>query len=80
MALYLEGLSKGAPDKNMAQFQEMMRQQLESSMHSELGKLLDTSTGPEREVSCFGTVHVCLCEHLVVVKRVFPEDHEKTHE
>ncbi|CAG00304.1 unnamed protein product [Tetraodon nigroviridis] len=35
----------------MAQFQEMMRQQLESSMHSELEKLLDTATGPEREVS-----------------------------
>uniref|UniRef100_A0A4W6DUR3 UTP--glucose-1-phosphate uridylyltransferase n=1 Tax=Lates calcarifer TaxID=8187 RepID=A0A4W6DUR3_LATCA len=35
----------------MAQFQEMMRQQLESSMHTELEKLLDTTTGAEREVS-----------------------------
>uniref|UniRef100_A0A3Q4GU04 UTP--glucose-1-phosphate uridylyltransferase n=1 Tax=Neolamprologus brichardi TaxID=32507 RepID=A0A3Q4GU04_NEOBR len=35
----------------MAQFQEMMRQQLESSMHDELEKLLDTTTGAEREVS-----------------------------
>uniref|UniRef100_A0A8C4FEI9 UTP--glucose-1-phosphate uridylyltransferase n=1 Tax=Dicentrarchus labrax TaxID=13489 RepID=A0A8C4FEI9_DICLA len=36
----------------MAQFQEMMRQQLESSMHTELEKLLDTTTGEaEREVS-----------------------------
>lgn len=34
----------------MAQFQEMMRQQLESSMHDELEKLLDTTTGAEREV------------------------------
>lgn len=34
----------------MAQFQEMMRQQLESSMHTELEKLLDTSAGPEKEV------------------------------
>lgn len=35
----------------MAQFQEMMRQQLESSMHDELEKLLDTTTGAEREVN-----------------------------
>ncbi|KAG8000329.1 UTP--glucose-1-phosphate uridylyltransferase [Nibea albiflora] len=35
----------------MAEFQEMMRQQLESSMHTELEKLLDTSTGAEREAS-----------------------------
>lgn len=34
----------------MAQFQEMMRQQLESSMQTELEKLLDTSTGSEKEV------------------------------
>ncbi|CAL9687867.1 unnamed protein product [Knipowitschia caucasica] len=35
----------------MAQFQEMMRQQLESSMHTELGKLLDTSLEPEKEAA-----------------------------
>lgn len=44
------GLSKGVPDVGMAQFQEMMRQQLESSMHTELEKLLDTTTGTEKEV------------------------------
>ncbi|XP_006784029.1 UDP-glucose pyrophosphorylase 2b [Neolamprologus brichardi] len=51
MALYVEGLSKGVANGGMAQFQEMMRQQLESSMHDELEKLLDTTTGAEREVS-----------------------------
>lgn len=44
------GLSKGVAKGGMAQFQEMMRQQLESSMHTELEKLLDTTTGTEREV------------------------------
>lgn len=44
------GLRKGAVEGRMAQFQEMMRQQLESSMHTELEKLLDTSAGPEKEV------------------------------
>lgn len=44
------GLRKGAVEERMAQFQEMMRQQLESSMHTELEKLLDTSAGPEKEV------------------------------
>uniref|UniRef100_A0AAQ6IHD9 UTP--glucose-1-phosphate uridylyltransferase n=1 Tax=Anabas testudineus TaxID=64144 RepID=A0AAQ6IHD9_ANATE len=39
------------PNKGMAQFQEMMRQQLESSMHTELEKLLNTVTGAEKEVS-----------------------------
>uniref|UniRef100_A0A8C4GSP8 UTP--glucose-1-phosphate uridylyltransferase n=2 Tax=Dicentrarchus labrax TaxID=13489 RepID=A0A8C4GSP8_DICLA len=43
---------KGVAKGGMAQFQEMMRQQLESSMHTELEKLLDTTTGEaEREVS-----------------------------
>ncbi|CAG6016474.1 unnamed protein product [Menidia menidia] len=50
MALYVEGLCRGAPTKGMAQFQEMMRQQLESSMHAELEKLLG-SAGAEKEVS-----------------------------
>lgn len=44
------GLSKGVASAGMAQFQEMMRQQLESSMHTELEKLLGTSTGADREV------------------------------
>uniref|UniRef100_A0AAV2JJV3 UTP--glucose-1-phosphate uridylyltransferase n=1 Tax=Knipowitschia caucasica TaxID=637954 RepID=A0AAV2JJV3_KNICA len=51
MTLYVQGLSKGAPNSSMAQFQEMMRQQLESSMHTELGKLLDTSLEPEKEAA-----------------------------
>ncbi|CAB1343923.1 unnamed protein product [Coregonus sp. 'balchen'] len=33
----------------MAQFQEVMRQQLETSMHTELEKLLDTATGGDKE-------------------------------
>ncbi|XP_077438805.1 UDP-glucose pyrophosphorylase 2b isoform X3 [Vanacampus margaritifer] len=33
----------------MSHFQEMMRQQLESSIHSEMEKLLDTTSGAERE-------------------------------
>ncbi|XP_052361020.1 UTP--glucose-1-phosphate uridylyltransferase-like isoform X2 [Oncorhynchus keta] len=35
----------------MAQFQEEMRQQLETSMHAELEKLLDTAMGVDKEVS-----------------------------
>uniref|UniRef100_A0A672GPY6 UTP--glucose-1-phosphate uridylyltransferase n=1 Tax=Salarias fasciatus TaxID=181472 RepID=A0A672GPY6_SALFA len=46
-----QSLCKQVANGGMAQFQEMMRQQLESSMHAELEKLLDTTTGPEREVS-----------------------------
>lgn len=49
-SLSCPGLDKGDTERGMAQFQEMMRQQLESSMHSELEKLLDTATGPEKEV------------------------------
>uniref|UniRef100_A0A669BB34 UTP--glucose-1-phosphate uridylyltransferase n=1 Tax=Oreochromis niloticus TaxID=8128 RepID=A0A669BB34_ORENI len=50
--LHVEILSiKSVANGGMAQFQEMMRQQLESSMHDELEKLLDTTTGAEREVS-----------------------------
>uniref|UniRef100_A0A673ZHI6 UTP--glucose-1-phosphate uridylyltransferase n=1 Tax=Salmo trutta TaxID=8032 RepID=A0A673ZHI6_SALTR len=44
-------LSKGVPNGGMAQFQEVMRQQLETSMHAELEKLLDTATGVDKEVS-----------------------------
>ncbi|KAK5908810.1 hypothetical protein CgunFtcFv8_016836 [Champsocephalus gunnari] len=51
MALYVEGLNKGAANGGMAQFQEMMRQQLESSMNAELEKLLDSTEGSDREVS-----------------------------
>ncbi|PWA14030.1 hypothetical protein CCH79_00015801 [Gambusia affinis] len=50
MALYVEGLSERVPHKGMAQFQEMMRQQLESSMDAELEKLVDTVTGADRDV------------------------------
>ncbi|GLD69621.1 UTP--glucose-1-phosphate uridylyltransferase-like isoform X1, partial [Lates japonicus] len=49
--LQSHNLSKAVANRGMAQFQEMMRQQLESSMHTELEKLLDTTTGAEREVS-----------------------------
>lgn len=53
MSLYVEGLSKELPSNSngMAQFQEVMRQQLESSMHAELEKLLGTAKGAEAEVS-----------------------------
>ncbi|XP_050989253.1 UDP-glucose pyrophosphorylase 2b isoform X1 [Labeo rohita] len=53
MSLYVEGLSKELPSNinGMAQFQEVMRQQLESSMHVELEKLLSTVKGAEAEVS-----------------------------
>ncbi len=46
------GLSKELPSNSngMAQFQEVMRQQLESSMHAELDKLLGTTKGAEAEV------------------------------
>lgn len=40
-----------APDSSMAQFQEVMRQQLESSMHAELEKLWSTAKGADTEVS-----------------------------
>lgn len=50
LSLSCPDLCKGDAESGMAQFEEMMRQQLESSMHSELEKLLDTTTGPEKEV------------------------------
>lgn len=52
LTLYLVslGLTKGVAKEGMAHFEEMMRQQLENSMHTELEKLLDTTTGAEREV------------------------------
>lgn len=45
------GLTKGLANGGMAEFQEVMRQQLESSMHTELEMLLDTATGAEKEVT-----------------------------
>lgn len=57
----------------MAQFQEMMRQQLESSMHTELELLLGTTTGAEKEVRLLvpsSLFLICVSNHLVVVKRV----------
>ena len=59
------GLSKGVASQGMAQFQEMMRQQLESSMHAELEKLLDTTTGAEREVRA--SLPPRLSDHLVAI-------------
>lgn len=48
----IAGLSKELPRNayGMAQFQEVMRQQLESSMHNELEKLLNTAKGADAEV------------------------------
>ncbi|MEQ2214532.1 hypothetical protein XENOCAPTIV_011119 [Xenoophorus captivus] len=43
-------LSERVAHKGMAQFQEMMRQQLESSMDTELEKLVDTVSGTDRDV------------------------------
>lgn len=54
----------------MAQFQEMMRQQLESSMHTELEKLLGTSTGAEKEVQSYElsvSLPLFLLDHLDVI-------------
>ncbi|XP_036448616.1 UDP-glucose pyrophosphorylase 2b isoform X1 [Colossoma macropomum] len=50
MKLYIEGVSRWVPDNSMAQFQEVMRQQLESSMLAELEKLLSTAKGDAAEV------------------------------
>lgn len=44
------------PDSSMAQFQEVMRQQLECSMHAELEKLLGTAKGADAEVSGSGLI------------------------
>ncbi|KAI4891251.1 hypothetical protein NFI96_014087, partial [Prochilodus magdalenae] len=44
------GVSRQLPDKSMAQFQEVMRQQLESSMHAELEKLVSTAKGADAEI------------------------------
>uniref|UniRef100_A0A8C7XQC9 Uncharacterized protein n=1 Tax=Oryzias sinensis TaxID=183150 RepID=A0A8C7XQC9_9TELE len=42
---------KRGKTEGMAQFQEIMRQQLESSMQAELQKLLGTASGSEEEVA-----------------------------
>lgn len=44
----------------MAQFQEMMRQQLETLMYTELEKLLDNTTEAEKEVQITLTHSLCL--------------------
>ena len=44
------GVSRWVPDNSMAQFQKVMRQQLESSMHAELENLLSTAKGDDAEV------------------------------
>lgn len=59
------GLSKGVVEERMAQFQEMMRQQLESSMQTELEKLLDTSTGSEKEVRQHAPPLSPCCSHTI---------------
>ncbi|KAI1896905.1 hypothetical protein AGOR_G00099680 [Albula goreensis] len=51
MSLFVEGLGKRAPNSGMAEFQEVMRQQLESSMHKELEKLISTVKGADAEIS-----------------------------
>ncbi|KAJ8394190.1 hypothetical protein AAFF_G00049950 [Aldrovandia affinis] len=51
MSLYVQGLSKRAPNTGMAEFQEVMRQELENSMHCELEKLLSTAKDAEAEIS-----------------------------
>lgn len=64
------GLSKGVAEGRMALFQEMMRQQLESSMHTELDKLLGTTTGAEKEVHSHTlsvSLLLFLSNHLVVI-------------
>lgn len=54
------------PYSSMAQFQEEMRQQLESSMHAELEKLLSTSKGADAEVSATGMI---LLTKLIIKKK-----------
>ncbi|KAJ8365882.1 hypothetical protein SKAU_G00147130 [Synaphobranchus kaupii] len=51
MSLYVQGLSKSAANSGMAEFQEVMRQELEKSMHDELQKLISTGKGAEAEIS-----------------------------
>ncbi|XP_026873634.1 UDP-glucose pyrophosphorylase 2b isoform X1 [Electrophorus electricus] len=50
MTLYAESVNRWVLAKGMAQFQEVMRQQLESSMHVELENLLSTAKGADIEV------------------------------
>ncbi|XP_048858302.1 UTP--glucose-1-phosphate uridylyltransferase-like isoform X1 [Brienomyrus brachyistius] len=51
MSLYVEGLTSRAPNSGMAEFQEVMRKELEASMHTELEKLLGTAKGAEAELA-----------------------------
>lgn len=54
------GLTNGLANGVMAQFQEMMRQQLETLMYTELEKLLDNTTEAEKEVQITLTHSLCL--------------------
>lgn len=70
--LVCSGLSGRSAHKGMAQFQEMMRQQLESSMDAELEKLVDTVTGADRDVRQHPvftppSLSLSLSVHLVVI-------------
>ncbi|MFT7807089.1 UTP-glucose-1-phosphate uridylyltransferase isoform X1 [Arapaima gigas] len=49
--MYVEDLSKRAHNSGMAEFQELMRKQLEASMHTELEKLVSTAKGTEAELA-----------------------------
>ncbi|MED6271993.1 hypothetical protein CHARACLAT_025774, partial [Characodon lateralis] len=65
-------LSERVAHKGMAQFQEMMRQQLESSMDTELEKLVDTVSGTDRDVRRHPVfippfLSLSLSDHLVVI-------------
>ena len=52
---FLLDLRKGGASRGMAQFQEVMVQQLESSMDQELEHLLHTASGAEKEVHTLRT-------------------------
>ncbi|XP_063056058.1 UDP-glucose pyrophosphorylase 2a isoform X2 [Engraulis encrasicolus] len=51
MASFVPGLGKPGSGGNMTEFQEKMMQQLQSSMHSELGKLISTGKDNDAKVA-----------------------------
>ncbi|KAJ8248068.1 hypothetical protein GJAV_G00237900 [Gymnothorax javanicus] len=51
MSVSVDDLRKKLPNGKMVELQEVMREQLETSMHRELEKLLSTATGNEAEAS-----------------------------
>lgn len=61
------GLGEESAHRGMAQFQEMMRQQLEGSMYAELQKLLGTASGADKEVGPAPFPRLCPSLHLVVI-------------